>query len=78
MKIIGGPAALSGDLWRVTLLGVLVCTTMGAPYPHGCSATPATLFAGQRAPGTWVVAPQLRFGLLPASLYWRARFGCGG
>ena len=43
MKIIGGPAALSGDLWRVTLLGVLVCTTMGprsydvGSFPPACT-----------------------------------------
>ena len=55
------------------LLGVLACTTMGSPSPHGCSATPWYHFRTPEGPGTWVVATQLRFGLLPASLHWWGR-----
>ena len=50
MKIIGGPAALSGDLWRVTLLGVLACTTMGSPESPWLFRHPLVLFLDARGP----------------------------
>jgi len=75
MKIIGGPAALSGDLWRRNIIRGPGMHNHGVPrIPMVVPPPPGTVSGRQRAPGTWVVAPQLRRGLLPASFYWKAEF----